>query len=324
MPMQHLLNVLSDGEFHSGDELGRLLGVSRTAVWKQLKKLQELGLALESVKGKGYRIEGGLDLLSAAKVQQGLTDNTQALLSQLDIRDQIDSTNTVVMQQALAHPSTVQGYVCTAEQQSAGRGRRGRTWVSPYASNIYLSAAWQFAGGAVALQGLSLAVGVAMVKALAAIEVEGVELKWPNDLLYRRRKLAGILIEMVGDAAGPCQVVVGIGLYVSMPTQAAIDQPWVDVATINAAAADRNRLLSAMLNELLPMLADFERQGFALWRDAWQGLNAYAGEEVVVTQGEELTLGRMIGVDDSGALILETALGRRTFNGGEVSLRMAS
>ena len=323
MSMQALLSLLADGQFHSGDELGELLGVSRTAVWKQLKKLDELGLALQSVKGKGYRLAGGLDLLSEQNIRLGLQAQAEQWITRLDIRDRIDSTSTRAMQQALDNPATAQGYICTAEQQTAGRGRRGRPWLSPYAANLYLSVVWQFAAGAAALQGLSLAVGVAVVNALKAVGVDDIALKWPNDLLYKRRKLAGVLIEMEGDAAGPCQVVVGIGLNVNMPSDAAIDQPWVDVASINPQAADRNRLLSAILNELMPLLAGFEQQGFAHWRAEWQRHDAFAQQQVVVSQGDERVFGEAVGVDETGALLLQTPAGKRSFNGGEVSLRVA-
>ena len=173
MSLQNLLRALSDGEFHSGDQLGEASGVSRTAIWKQLKKVEELGVPLESIKGKGYRIVGGLDLLDKEAIQCALT--SPCLITQLAVFSVIDSTNAQAMKWALDGDKT--GYVCTAEQQTAGRGRRGRKWVSPYGSNIYLSVVWQFSGGASALEGLSLAIGVAVVSALAKAGVNGVQLK---------------------------------------------------------------------------------------------------------------------------------------------------
>jgi BirA family biotin operon repressor/biotin-[acetyl-CoA-carboxylase] ligase len=319
MSLDTLLSVLADGQFHSGDDLGELLGVSRTAVWKQLKKVEELGLSLQSIKGKGYCIEGGLDLLSEKAVKQSLSNEADQLIANMEFLTVVDSTSVIAMRQAM---QGVSAYVCSAEQQTAGRGRRGRVWNSPYASNIYLSMVWEFAGGAVALEGLSLAVGVVLVDALSEAGVEGVELKWPNDILYKGRKLAGILLEISGDAAGPCSVVVGIGLNVAMPPDTSIDQPWTDIKTIQPAAADRNRLLALMLNRLMPLLADFEQFRFVAYRDRWQALDAYKGREVAVSLGPELILGTAVGVDDSGALLLDTEVGRRSFNGGEVSLRV--
>ena len=260
-----LLPLLANGEFRSGQDLADAMGVSRTAVWKQVNRLAaDLGLAIESVRGKGYRIPGGIDLLDADQVKAALDARARALLTRLEILDTVDSTNAEVMRQA--EQGYVPGLVCTAEQQTAGRGRRGRQWVSPYASNLYLSLLWEFSQGAAALEGLSLAVGVAVARALRACAVPYVQLKWPNDVLYGGAKLGGILLEMTGDAAGSCQVVIGVGLNVAMPAAAAgaIDQAWTDIKTITANQhPGRNRLLAALLNELLPLVADFEQQGFS-------------------------------------------------------------
>ncbi len=314
MTVESLLSVLADGKFHSGEQLGETLGVSRTAVWKQIKKVEGLGLVLESVKGKGYCIRGGLDLLSRSAIQSGLASEARDLLGDFLVLGTVDSTNTVATDGA-------QGDVIVAEQQTAGRGRRGRQWQSPFASNIYLSLVWEFAGGAAALEGLSLAVGVAVVDALAACSLGGVALKWPNDVLVDGRKLAGVLLEMSGDAAGPCKVIVGVGLNVNMPAAPAIDQPWVDVNTLAMGTVSRNQLVIALLNQLLPLLSHYERSGFASIRERWLALNAFQGEQVFVTLGDEVIVGHMAGVDGSGALLLDTVSGRRVFNGGEVSLR---
>ncbi|WP_101760313.1 bifunctional biotin--[acetyl-CoA-carboxylase] ligase/biotin operon repressor BirA [Oceanicoccus sp. KOV_DT_Chl] len=319
MSLETLLKVLSDGLFHSGDDLGRVLGVSRTAVWKQLKKIEELNLPLESIKGKGYCVPGGLDLLSEEKIRRNLSVEASGLVGEVDVCGVIDSTNNRAMAKAAGG---ARGYVCLAEQQTAGKGRRGRPWQSPYAGNIYLSVAWEFASGAMSLEGLSLAVGVAVVDALAKNGVEGARLKWPNDVLHNGNKLAGILLEMSGDPSGPCQVVVGVGVNVRMPGSMVIDQPWTDVQSIKSSAADRNKLLSAILNELMPVLAGFEQHRFALYRDRWQLLDAFKGKKVAMILGQERVLGHAIGVDEAGAMMLETAGGVRTFNGGEVSLRL--
>jgi BirA family biotin operon repressor/biotin-[acetyl-CoA-carboxylase] ligase len=321
MSQELLLSVLSDGKFHSGDELGEMLGVSRTAVWKQLKKIEELGLSLVSVKGKGYCVEGGLDLLNADTISASLSDVAETLVSDIDVRSVVDSTNAIAMGRAALGRG---GYICTAEQQTAGKGRRGKTWHSPYASNLYLSVVWEFSAGAVALEGLSLAVGIAVVEALKKSGVSGAALKWPNDVLHDSKKMAGILLEMTGDAAGPCHVVIGIGLNVAMSEGAVIDQPWTDVYTVNPSAANRNKLLALILNELMPILATFQQQGFSAYRDRWVELDAFMGKDVAILLGEELVMGVACGVDDSGAIVLETATGeRRTYNGGEGSLRIA-
>ena len=323
MSKAKLLPLLATGEFRSGQDLADAMGVSRTAVWKQVNRLvADMGLAIESVRGKGYRIPGGIDLLDAAQVKVALGARASALLTGLEILDSVDSTNAQLMRRAEQGCSS--GMVCTAEQQTAGRGRRGRQWVSPYASNLYLSLLWEFSQGAAALEGLSLAVGVAVARALRACAVPNVQLKWPNDVLYRGAKLGGILLEMRGDTAGSCQVVIGVGLNVAMPAAAAgaIDQAWTDIKTITANQhPGRNRLLAAVLNELLPLAADFEQQGFSHWRDAWQSLDAFDGVAVVLNTGSAQLGGIARGVDERGALQLETTTGVQSVYGGEISLR---
>lgn len=325
MPKTTLLPLLANGEFCSGQALALALGVSRTAVWKQMKALSDLGLQIESVKGRGYRIPGGIELLDASLVRAGLAPEAAALLSQLDLCTTLDSTNAEVMRQLEAGAAA--GLVCCAEQQSAGRGRRGRTWVSPFARNLYLSVAWRYNQGAAALEGLSLAVGVAVARALAAGGLPPVQLKWPNDVVYQGAKLGGVLLEMTGDATGACQVIVGVGLNVAMPdtAAAAIDQAWTDIETVSGGdRPGRNALLAGLLNELLPLLASFEQQGFAPWRDEWMALDAFAGVPVVLHTGARDMAGVARGVDDRGALQLETSTGgRQSIHGGEISLRRA-
>jgi len=321
MELNAILNLLADGEFHSGAELGEVLGVSRTAVWKHLQKLEPLGLPLTSVKGKGYCIEGGLELLEANRITDAMNSAARGLIGELDIQSVTDSTN----EQALAKGRS--GYICLAEQQTAGKGRRGRQWVSPFGKNIYLSATWGFEGGVAALEGLSLAVGVAIVTALERCGLGGVQLKWPNDVLWQQRKLAGILLEMSGDVDGYCQVVVGIGLNVSMPAQAggAIDQAWVDVESIareqGHAPVSRNQLVSMMLSELLPMLQNFQQQGFAAYRERWESLDAYRDRPVVLSTASNRVSGLALGVSETGALRVSVEGREQLFNGGEVSLR---
>jgi len=319
--LQAILELMADGEYHSGKALGDLLGVSRTAVWKHLQKLEGYGLPLESLKGKGYRLPGGLELLDEVCISEGLNCTAQEFLSQLDVRQTVDSTNALAMTRA--GEGDGHGYVCLAEHQSRGRGRRGRQWVSPFGQSIYLSVVVEFDGGAAALEGLSLAVGVALVRAMATLGAEGVGLKWPNDVLWRGCKLAGVLLEMTGDPAGLCQVVVGLGLNVSLSKQGAqdIDQPWTDMAAV-LPGVSRNQLVSAVLNELLPLLASYPTLGFAACRDEWEAAHVYAGQKVKLSTVSEQVAGVALGVTASGALRLDLGGREESFNGGELSLRV--
>lgn len=319
----NLLKALSDGAIHSGGELGDLTGVSRAAIWKQLQKLQDLtGLEFESIKGRGYRLAGGIDLLDIAAIKASILPSVQPLLSSIELHTQTDSTN----RQALlrAQEGARNGHAILAEHQLAGRGRRGRTWVSPFASNLYLSVIWGFESGAGALEGLSLAVGVAIARALSAMGAAEVGLKWPNDVYWQGRKLGGILLEMVGDAAGHCQVVVGVGINVNMPPQAEqdIDQPWCDLSSVCGQKVSRNRLAGEVLSQLLPVLTQFEREGFAAFRAEWAALDYIVGKPVVLHMGGRMLLGTAAGVGDTGALAIDTDGGRQWFHGGEVSLRL--
>ncbi|QIB66180.1 bifunctional biotin--[acetyl-CoA-carboxylase] ligase/biotin operon repressor BirA [Kineobactrum salinum] len=319
-----LVPMLADGEFHSGQALARTLGVSRTAIWKQLNRLAGLGLELDSVPGRGYRIPGGIELLDSARIEAGLSAEAGALLREIVLLESVDSTNAEALRRITTDAGA--GLVCAAEIQTAGRGRRGRSWVSPYARNIYLSLGWEYHDGAAALEGLSLAAGVAVVRALAQLGMSGLQLKWPNDLLVDGAKLGGILLEMAGDATGRCQVVLGVGLNVAMPAAAAdaIDQAWTDLAAVaGSALPGRNTLVASLLNELLPLAADFASTGFLPWQDQWQGLDAYAGKQVVLHSGDQRLAGIARGVDGRGALQLETSLGIQAMYGGEISLRAA-
>lgn len=324
MNLNKLLQLLSDGEYHSGEALGQAMGVSRAAVWKQLASLEPLGLALESRHRTGYRIAGGLDLLHANTIHKHLQQ--KALVDKLDILLTVDSTNA----RALAAPiAPARAYICLAESQQAGRGRHGRDWVSPFANSVYLSLAWEFTGGAAALEGLSLAVGVAVVKALEESGIHGTRLKWPNDIVFDGSKLGGILVEFTGELSGPCKAVIGVGINGAMPQRsgAGIDIPYTDLKTLaHGQMPDRNRLIAALVDQLLALVSSYEHpddphQGFARWRKAWQTLDSLMGQNVRIHLGNRRMEGIAAGIDQRGALRLKTSAGIQTFASGEVSLK---
>ena len=317
-----LLSLLADGEFHSGDDLGVALGVTRAAVWKQIQRLQEdKGLDIFSVKGKGYRLASPMDLLDSSKIKGGLTDSARSLVSDVQVFGAVTSTNDIAMKHAEAQGAP--GYVCVAEQQTAGRGRRGRPWVSPYGTNVYLSLVWDFFNGAAALEGLSLAVGVAVANVLKAKGLDGVQLKWPNDVLVEGAKLGGILLEMTGDPSGHCQVVLGVGINTSVSKKDGeeIDQAWVDTSALGV-SINRNEFISEIIDELTAMLELFSKHGFSYFRDQWLDLDAFNDKAVVVKTGKNDMTGVARGVDNTGALRLDREGTIEAIKGGEVSLRL--
>lgn len=306
----------------SGAALARELGVTRSAVWKRIEALRAAGVGIEATPGRGYALARPVQLLDADRLAKALSPAARAELAGLEVLFDTDSTNAV----ALREPVPARGSrVWFAERQSAGRGRRSRAWASPLAAHVYLSVSRRFEGGIAALQGLSLAVGVAAAEALHALGYRRVGLKWPNDLLADGRKLGGILIEVGGDAGGPLQVVVGLGLNVAMPANAAraIDQPWCDLAGLSGQAPDRHAIGVALLDALLPMLARFEREGLAPFLDAWHRHDLLAGRAVRVIEGDRVYEGVAAGIAGDGALRLQGADGERRCHAGEASLRAA-
>lgn len=311
-----LLNLLRDGEFHSGESIGLVLGVSRAAVWKKLQKFDALGLRLESVKGKGYRLLDVVDSLDAEVIAAGLASIS------VEVFQELDSTNAELLRR-LASGDVASGAVVVAEQQTAGRGRRGREWVSPFAKNLYFSTVWNFSGGAQALDGLSLVVGLSVVEALEALGVQGAGLKWPNDVLLDNKKLAGVLLEIAGDATGFCQVVIGVGLNVNMAMGEShgITQAWTSLQQSMGEVLDRSQVLNALLQRLMKNIARFEAEGLAPFTAAWLRYDAFMEKEVAVALGERQILGVAKGITAAGLLKVDVAGELQTFNGGEVSLR---
>lgn len=306
----------------SGAELAASLGITRSAVWKRIEALREAGVEVDAQPGRGYALARPLQLLDGDALAASLSPAARTELAGLEVLFEIDSTNA----EALRQPAPAQGTrAWLAERQTAGRGRRGRAWTSPLAAHVYLSLSRRFDGGVAALQGLSLAVGVAAVQALHSLGYRDVGLKWPNDLLVGSRKLGGILVELRGDAAGPLHVVVGLGLNVAMPPAAAqtIDQPWCDLAGLASQPPSRQAVAAALLDALLPMLARFEREGLAPWREAWARHDLLAGKAVRVQEGPRVVEGIALGLADDGALRLRTEAGEHLCHAGEASLRAA-
>jgi len=313
-----LLNTLADGRFHSGAALAAQAGISRSAVWKQVAKLAALGLDIQRVPGRGYRLAAPLELLDAARIRAGLRP-PGLVPDALYIAASLPSTNAWLLAHDGADPAA-----CLAEHQSAGRGRRGRGWVSPFAANLYLSLSWRFEALPPQFSALSLVVGVVCAEVLAAAGAP-VALKWPNDLQLAGRKLGGILLEMTGEPPGPCRAVIGIGINWRMPEGVALDQAWADLAgALGRRLPGRNALAADLLNALLAMLPRFAAQGFAPWQADWERFDALAGSPVTVHTGQAPVAGTALGVDADGALRVRTAQGVQRFWSGDVSVRGAA
>jgi BirA family biotin operon repressor/biotin-[acetyl-CoA-carboxylase] ligase len=321
-PSRALLARLCDGPA-SGAELARGLGVSRAAVWKRIEALRAAGADIAARPGVGYALARPLQLLDADALRSALSPAARAELASLDVLFETDSTNA----EALRAPPPPRGTrVLLAERQTAGRGRRGRAWASPLGAHVYVSLSRRFDGGIAALQGLSLAVGIAIAQALHARGFRSVGLKWPNDLLADGRKLGGILVEVGGDAAGPMHAVVGVGLNIAMPpaAAAAIDQPWTDLASVAGTPASRHDVAVALLDALLPLLAAFERDGAGPLLAQWPRFDALAGQPVRVHEGGRTHDGIALGIAADGALRVRGDDGvERLVHAGEASLRAA-
>lgn len=318
-----LLSILADGHFHSGTEIGIKTGRSRSAIWKAIKSMQSEGIEIYSVRGKGYRLSGQVELLNGDTIQACLDQDTRDAIRKLEVFFTLDSTNSRLLEIARQGES---GYVCLAEQQLSGRGRRGRDWISPFSGNLYFSVLWRFATGASQLTGLSLAIAVAISRALREIGLKNVGVKWPNDIVVSGQKLAGILLEIVGEASGPCAVVMGVGLNVRMSSDkmADVSQPWVDLETALGPRVARNKLAASLISHIVNACQDFDRQGLESFLAEWKALDAYEGKQVVLHLPNGHIEGIVRGVDHTGALLLEQGNEMRRFLSGEVSLRIAS
>lgn len=241
---------------------------------------------------------------------------------ELELRKCCDSTNSALLDAPAAAPGTLQVLAC--ERQLAGRGRRGRDWLSWGKSSLTFSVRWQFAAGAASPTGLSLAAGVAIARGCDALGAGGIVLKWPNDILLGGNKLGGILTELATCAFGATSAVIGIGLNLRRADATTRDLQVAALEQAMAVVPCRSRLLGEFSGQMARMLQVFSRDGFAAFRDEWQARNAHAGLPVqIVGELGSLRSGICLGVDGDGALLIESALGRERVLSGDVSLRPA-
>ena len=320
-----LLVLLADGEVHSGEWLASELKQTRAAVWKGVERLRAIGIEVQALARRGYRLAKPVELLDARRICAELAAERRPHLHKLELLFEVDSTNTRLLGSAAPPASTADA--CIAELQHAGRGRLGRRWIAPFGAGIAMSLGWTCSDVVRTLPALSLGVGVAVARALTRAGAQGISLKWPNDIWFKDRKLGGVLIELRGEAGGPAHVVIGVGVNVSLPEEARreIQASGVAAAAVTDACKQvpsRNLVAGAILDELLSMLLQYERFGFAAFRDAWTVLDGLNGRPVKVAVGETAALGIARGVDSDGALLLETGDRMQRFVSGEASLRL--
>ncbi len=323
-----ILRLLADGRFHSGEAIAKHFNVTRTTVWTAIQEAQNLGVTVFSVRGRGYKLPDPIVMLDREAILTAI--GAERAWFKLELYDALESTNSYLMkkasQQVLAlapHATCV-----VAELQTAGKGRRGRSWQAGLGASLTFSLLWRFQSGASALSGLSLAVGVALIRALHSLGIHQARLKWPNDVLVANgrgpEKLAGILIELQGDMDGPSAAVIGVGVNLNLPEEIRrqIDQPATDVSTLAPEAANPNVLLGTILKHMADVLSEFERGGFEVLRDEWSAHHAYHHQAVrlIMPDGREI-LGEVSGVASDGILLVNTPQGEQRFSAGEISLR---
>jgi BirA family biotin operon repressor/biotin-[acetyl-CoA-carboxylase] ligase len=323
-----LLALLCDGALHSGADLANRLGVSRAAVWKLVGELRERGVAVESLPRSGYRLPRPVELLDAHRVASGLADRGWPLGERLEVLFDIDSTNSYLY--AGAVPAPGQPRVVFAELQRAGRGRRGRSWLAPFGSGLTFSVAWTFADAPAGLAALGLAIGAGVAQALRDLGLGAAGVKWPNDLVWQRHKLGGLLLQLRAEAGGPASVVAGLGLNIALPpaARAAIAapdaQPVADLAeALGARLPSRNTLAAVLAAAMLDTLELFSREGYVPFAARWRELDALAGSRVRVAQAEGSIEGEACGADADGALLVRVDGNLQRFYSGDVSLRPA-
>lgn len=318
--VNQLLNHLNDGRFHSGEALGRECGISRAAVNQYINKLQDLGVDIYSVHGKGYKLARPLELLD----HQSICIAAETIKDLILVESVVTSSNDI-LRDLLAGSKLPPGYTVIAEAQTEGRGRRGKQWFSPFGCNLYMSFYWPISDGINGAMGLSLVVGIAVVKALQKMGVSTVGVKWPNDIYIDGQKVAGILVDLESQADGSANSIIGLGLNLSMPASSSqkIDQRWTELKSHLKQPISRNVISGMIHREVIAALQEFDREGLKPTRDVWPRYDVFIEQSVTLTMGQRAVTGICRGIDENGAVLLETEGSTVRYFGGEISLRAA-
>lgn len=318
-----IITILADGKFHSGATLAETFGLSRTAIWKQIRSLKSYGLDVFTVPGRGYRLTEPIDLLDRTAIFSALSDAWFKKHGTIEVYFETDSTNHRLMRRLTG--ADVHAQVLMAEFQTAGRGRRGTAWVSPFASGVMLSMGWRFESTPPAVAALSLAAGVSVADVLSQSAGLAARLKWPNDILCAGRKIGGILIESRGETTGPFTVVIGVGLNIALSDGVilAMNQQVTDVRRNSPRGITRNHLAAALISGLASMLREFDRYGFKPFINTWRELDYFQDKEADLVFADRRVRGTVKGIDDNGLLIMDLNGKRQSFSHGELSLRLS-
>lgn len=319
-----LLEILDQHGFHTGTQMGAELGLSRAAIHKHIRALVERGVPIHRVPGRGYRLAEGITLLDQKTIAGRLSESARRLATAVEVLEEVDSTSAEIARSMGRQP--LNGRICLAEKQTAGRGRRGRAWVaSPY-RDLMMSVGIEYRQWPQQLPTLSLVTALSIVQALEQLGAGELMLKWPNDVVHRDRKLCGVLLDVSGESHGGCRIIVGIGINVSMDTDKGrrMDQPWIDLETLTGSAPDRNEVAARCINVLLPVFDSFPERGFSGYLSQWRDRDALRGRPVTVHGADGSTAqGEADGVDESGRLRVIGEQGQvRMFTQGEVSIRL--
>ncbi len=323
--MSHLYSVLSalaDGNFHSGEVLARQLGVSRTAIWKYINRLQSYDLDIYKVRGKGYRLAQPYDVLNETEIRRLVNDKDDVLCKKIELVPVLDSTNNYLL--ANIDQGGIDRHVVIADYQTTGRGRRGRQWISPFGCGLYMSLGLHLEQSGMTLSQLSLMVGVGIIRALNNHVSAKIQLKWPNDIVYDFRKLGGVLLEMRGEGGGPYDIIIGIGINIkfSEVLKQEPDQPWIDLAAITRELPSRNKLAASLVKQIYLILENCSTVHALSILEEWQQFDAYRGKRAELIMSNQKIQGIVQGIDEQGQLLFSVNGKIYRYSAGELSLRV--
>ena len=317
-----LLEIISNGNVYSGQDLAASLNVSRTAVWKSIKHLETLGLEIRAIRGKGYQLREKFEFLSKEEISRMMTLQSKKSCKDIGVVFKTNSTNLYLLNQL--DYEAIHGSVVFAEYQSKGRGRRNKRWISPIGSGICFSVGWRFEVMPISLGLLSLYMGIAVARSLNSLKIKEVGLKWPNDIITTGHKIGGILLDIRGESTGPLDVIVGVGINYELPKYRliSVDQPIIDVCSVSKKSFSRNMIAASLLSNVLEILHDLQTGANLNLLNEWRQFDYYIGKEATLILPNEKITGILKGVDEQGSLLMLVDGKLLSYRSGEVSLRI--